>query len=150
MEGSPGSAFIDAKGGKGATWPRPERGASSSQPGTGLGLPRNFPSEGHTALPSPWGGSGAGHTSHRKPTSKERVQEERWPVPTGTGVQGGSSCQAPCVFLCVVPGSWGSPCDPRGCPPDLACDVQGHTDRSSMAGIQARQAHSTSRPPLTP
>lgn len=60
----------------------PRRGwASFSQPGTGLGLLRNFPREGQTALLSPWGGNGTGHTSHRKLTSKERVREEHWLVP---------------------------------------------------------------------
>lgn len=40
----------------------------------GLGLLRNFPGEGQTAFLSPRGGNEAGHTSHRKPTSKERVR----------------------------------------------------------------------------
>lgn len=48
----------------------------------GLDLLRNFPGEDQTALLSLWGGSEAGHTSHRKPTSKEPVREERWLVPT--------------------------------------------------------------------
>lgn len=81
MEGSPESAFIDAKGGKGATWLLGEGGPLFSQPGAGLGLLRNFPREGPTALLSPWGGNGTGHTSHRKLTSKERLREEHWLVP---------------------------------------------------------------------
>lgn len=100
----------------------PRRGwASSSRPGAGLGLLRNFPREGQTTLLSPWGGNGTGHTSHRKLTSKERVREEPWLVPFPGLVFRAAPYAKHCIRFSAR--FWGSWRDQRGCPPYVA---QGH------------------------
>lgn len=97
----------------------------------GPGRLRNFPREGHATLLSPWGGSGAGHASHRKLTSKERCGEKCWqvPFPGPVRVTPHAKChmQSPARFR-------GSQWEQRGCLPLLVRDAWGHMVRRGVAG----------------
>lgn len=95
----------------------------------GLGLLRNFPRKGQTALLSPWGGNGTGHTSHGKLTSKERVREERWLVPF-LGLAFRAAPVSGAVYISIH-GSGGG-----GSLHDLAREAQDHMVRSDVARIQ--------------